>query len=87
MIQEAGYHVMATMGSWAATPGDTYWDDCGNHQGDPTLHDGAYFGTNIHPYETVFFKSNRGLAPELLKLMKVLHSKPNNAKRSYKLCK
>ncbi|KXJ86194.1 hypothetical protein Micbo1qcDRAFT_198505 [Microdochium bolleyi] len=86
MIMQAGYHVRALMSSWSATGGDSYWADCGDHPGDPMLHDKAYFGTNVHPYETLFFKSNRGLDPSLLKMMTTLHSKEDNRDRGYKVC-
>ncbi len=37
------------------------------------LFDGAYFGANVHPYETVFMKANRGVSEATLKLMTELH--------------
>ena len=86
MIQHAGYHVKATMSSWSAMPGDEYWDECAHHPGDQ-LANGAYFGTNIHPYETLFFKTNRGIDPPLLTAMTNLHSKPASYKRSYRSCR
>ncbi|KXJ92026.1 hypothetical protein Micbo1qcDRAFT_183379 [Microdochium bolleyi] len=85
MLLREGYHVKAMMSSWSAMPGDTYWDECGYHPGDPLMN-GAYFGTNVHPYETLFFKTNRGIDPALLKMMTTLHSKPPSTKRSYDLC-
>ncbi len=33
--------------------------------GDP-WYSGTYFGRDVHPYETVFFKTNHGIAPALL---------------------
>lgn len=86
MIQHVGYHVKAMMSTWSAAPGDDFWTDCYNHPGDPVA-PGAYSGTNLHPYETFFHKTNRGIDPALLRLMTSLHSKENTAKRSYQLCK
>ncbi|KAH7026463.1 uncharacterized protein B0I36DRAFT_376218 [Microdochium trichocladiopsis] len=86
MMEHAGYHVKALMSTWSATPGDMYWEECAYHPGDPSV-PGAYQGTNIHPYETFFHKSNRGIDPAMLTLMTTLHSKGYNAGRSYQLCK
>lgn len=33
---------------------------------DPTARDGLYAGSSPHPFETIFFKSNRGLSESLL---------------------
>lgn len=38
------------------------------HDGDPWFNDG-YFGSNIDPYESIFFKTNREVAPQLLELL------------------
>lgn len=37
----------------------------GDGSGDMT-YNGAYFGINIHPYEVMFFKCNRGVSPDVL---------------------
>ncbi|RYP26188.1 hypothetical protein DL767_008140 [Monosporascus sp. MG133] len=34
---------------------------------------GAYFGTNVHPYEAVFFKANRGIDPRTFDLLAAWH--------------
>jgi hypothetical protein len=36
--------------------------------GDP-LFNGNLFGTNVHPMETIFMKTSRGIAPEVLKAL------------------
>lgn len=68
LIRGAGYNVSAMM---AAFENPTYIDDC-KLPVDP-LYDRQYFGTNIHPYETIFTKANRDIDPLLIDLMTKIH--------------
>jgi hypothetical protein len=49
------------------------------------LYDGAYFGTNVHPYELVFYKANRGVSPATLDGMTKWHLKMN--RNSWDTCR
>lgn len=50
---------------------------------DPS-HNGAYDGVNVHPHETLFFKTNRGIDPRLLELQTEWINKANYS--SYDHC-
>ncbi|KAI1379563.1 hypothetical protein F4677DRAFT_409685 [Hypoxylon crocopeplum] len=82
VIRNAGYKVSAMM---SAFQGEQYLDKCREHPKD-LLFDGRYFGTNIHPYETIFFKANRGIDPVTLELLTQLHSSTDQG-RSWELCR
>ncbi|KAI2466222.1 hypothetical protein F4781DRAFT_358423 [Annulohypoxylon bovei var. microspora] len=81
LMRNAGYKVSALM---SAFQGDQYFDECEKHQKD-LLFDGKYFGTSLHPYETIFFKANRGIDPPTLDLLTHLHLS-NYHDRSWELC-
>ncbi|RYP50782.1 hypothetical protein DL768_003780 [Monosporascus sp. mg162] len=50
------------------------------------LFDGAYFGTNVHAYETVFFKANRGIDPHTLDLLAAWHQSGHMGNGSWEAC-
>ncbi|KAI0388024.1 hypothetical protein F5Y04DRAFT_16328 [Hypomontagnella monticulosa] len=81
VIRNAGYKVSAMM---SAFQGDNYFDECSKHPQDLLFH-GNYFGTNLHPYETMFFKANRGIDPTTLELLTRLHTSSHRG-RSWGLC-
>ncbi|KAI1102363.1 hypothetical protein F4804DRAFT_267572 [Jackrogersella minutella] len=81
VIRDAGYKISAMM---SAFQGEEYLDECDVHRKD-LLFDGSYFGTNIHPYETIFFKANRGIDPPTLNLLTDLHLS-SHQDRSWGLC-
>ncbi|KAF3281546.1 hypothetical protein TWF970_002103 [Orbilia oligospora] len=60
-IINAGYTVSAMMTSFASQ--ENYADEC--KHGDILL-EGAYFGDNLHPYETIFQKANRDFGKDVL---------------------
>ncbi|EQB47821.1 hypothetical protein CGLO_13006 [Colletotrichum gloeosporioides Cg-14] len=66
IITKAGYKADALLTSFHkdADP-DTY---CGSVMPDikDTLREGAYFGFSVHPFETIFVKTNRGISPSLV---------------------
>jgi hypothetical protein len=43
------------------------------HEGDPVYPKG-YLDMDIHPYEVIFFKSNRGITPEILQRYVAIHN-------------
>lgn len=59
LIKAAGYKVDAMMSAFHSSP--LYEEHCGSN-GDVLLKDG-YYGMNLHPYDTVFAKTNRGSDP------------------------
>ncbi|KZL85325.1 hypothetical protein CI238_10827 [Colletotrichum incanum] len=44
-----------------------YIEECDTSQNGDVLWNGKYFGTNVHPYETIFIKANRDIDPTLIK--------------------
>ncbi|KAK6509776.1 hypothetical protein TWF481_004506 [Arthrobotrys musiformis] len=60
-IMDAGYTVSAMMTSFASE--EHYAETC--KHGDILL-EKAYFGGNVHPYETIFQKANRGFGQNVL---------------------
>ncbi|KAI0007076.1 hypothetical protein F4779DRAFT_526671 [Xylariaceae sp. FL0662B] len=81
-IRNAGYEVSAMM---SAFQGEEYFGECDQHPAD-VLYNGQYFGTNVHPYETIFFKANRGVDPTTLDLLTRVHMSTHEG-RSWDLCK
>ena len=55
VMRSAGYDVEAIFTPYHAYK--NYHDTCVH---DDVNYEGAHFGNNIHPFETVFFKANRG---------------------------
>ncbi|OLN96078.1 hypothetical protein CCHL11_03302, partial [Colletotrichum chlorophyti] len=72
LIQNAGYQVDAMMTSLHSEDGVAEY--CKEHP-DSTdlLWDKYYFGSNIHPYETIFIKANRDVDPALIHSMTEWH--------------
>ncbi|CAG8960505.1 hypothetical protein HYFRA_00008225 [Hymenoscyphus fraxineus] len=59
LIKAAGYDVDVIMTAFHKN--DRYQEECfRNVDYKDTLYEGTYFGTTIHPYDTVFAKANRG---------------------------
>ena len=73
LIRSQGYEADALLTSFNAAEQNlvTYCREAGSPP--DVLFDGAYFGTNVHPYETVFMKANRGVSEATLRLMTELH--------------
>ncbi|KAI1505282.1 hypothetical protein F5X99DRAFT_368890 [Biscogniauxia marginata] len=81
-IRNAGYAISAMM---SAFQGMEYIEQCDKHPVD-LLFNGNYFGTNIHPYETMFIKANRNIDPVTLDLLTSLHLSKGEG-RSWELCR
>lgn len=79
LIQNAGYSVDVMMAAFhqdqdEKTDLDAYCNATG--MGD-VLHNDKYFGFNIHPYETIFFKTNRKIDPVAIEKLTEWHLKRN----------
>jgi hypothetical protein len=62
LIQAAGYKLDVMMSAYHAV--ENYEDICDKtRETADVLWDGQYFGMNVHPFETVFIKSNRDIDP------------------------
>lgn len=62
-IKEAGYAVEAMFAAFHSSP--DFQETC--NFDDPN-HENAYYGTSIHPFETMFVKANRNVAENVLEL-------------------
>lgn len=62
-LRSKGYEVDVML-SIFQTQRDYKYIDCENPQ--DFLFQGAYFGFNVHPFETLFVKSNRGIEDSML---------------------
>lgn len=56
LIKAAGYDVDALMTAFHMS--EHYQEECREYK--DALYENSYFGTNLHPYDTVFAKANRG---------------------------
>jgi hypothetical protein len=54
------------MGKWNGGSGSRYENECDSSDNGDVLWDGEYAGINVHPYETIFLKSNRDISPVVL---------------------
>lgn len=64
LIENAGYEVDVMMAAFRQADSLTaYCEGLTRDEQDDILYDNAYFGFNIHPYETIFFKTNRQIDP------------------------
>lgn len=73
LISSQGYRVDVLMTAYSAS--SNLEDYCKSGQFEDVLYGGKYYGSNIHPYETVFIKANRDIDPVLLNKMTEWHSK------------
>jgi hypothetical protein len=61
LIEAAGYKLDVMMSAYHGN--SRYEEECDRSENGDVLWDKAYFGTNVHPFETVFAKSNRDVDP------------------------
>jgi hypothetical protein len=66
VITGAGYKLDVMM---AAFHGYDYVEKCDPRKNGDVLWEGAYEGTNIHPYDTMFLKTNRNIDPTMVNKM------------------
>lgn len=67
VIKAAGYKLDVMMNAYHSS--EKYEEECDTSRNGDVLTDHAYFGTNVHPYETIFLKSNRDIDPTNLEKM------------------
>jgi hypothetical protein len=63
IITRAGYKLDVMM---AAFHGYDYVKKCNSSENGDVLWNGAYEGTTIHPYDTMFLKTNRDIDPTMV---------------------
>lgn len=71
LITSQGYGVDVLMTAYAGAA--NIEDYCKNGQFEDPLYPETYYGSNIHPYETIFMKANRDIDPVLLDKMTEWH--------------
>ncbi|KAF9875569.1 hypothetical protein CkaCkLH20_06950 [Colletotrichum karsti] len=59
-----GYQVDLMMSAFHKSK--NYIEECDSSTNGDVLWNGKYFGTNVHPYETIFIKANRDIDPTLI---------------------
>ncbi|KAK2052323.1 hypothetical protein LY76DRAFT_526908 [Colletotrichum caudatum] len=64
IILKQGYKVDLMMTAFHKS--NNYIEECDTSQNGDVLWNGRYFGTNVHPYETIFIKANRDIDPTLI---------------------
>ena len=83
-VREPGYEVDLMM--MAFHKSGNYIDECANSEGNgDLLWQGKYFGTNVHPYETIFIKANRDIDPTLIEHLTEWHETAGTS--SWDVCK
>lgn len=61
LIRAAGYKLDVMMSAYHGI--ENYEEQCDSSENGDVLRDKKYFGTNVHPFETVFVKTNREVDP------------------------
>ncbi|KAK6340058.1 hypothetical protein TWF730_001831 [Orbilia blumenaviensis] len=77
---DAGYNITALMSSFQSSP--DYAHTCTHGE---VLGNDWYFGTNLHPYETIFQKANRNIFPRQLELLTAWHDQSGYS--SWEVCR
>lgn len=76
LILSQGFDIDVVMTAPHSAPSfDAFCDASGRP--DDFWYEGGYFGANIHPYETVFMKANRGIDQVLLDRLTEWHLRGN----------
>lgn len=81
-VRSKGYEVDVML-SVFQTEKDYKFVECNNP--DDFLFEGSYYGFNVHPFETLFVKSHRGIADEMLE--KLSQWTDMSGYSSYDVCK
>lgn len=84
VILDAGYTAMPMMAMFHADE-EHFVDHCDSTKNGDVLFDKMYAGTNVHPYETIFIKANRGVDPITTERLTTWHNQRNYS--SYDFCK
>lgn len=81
VVVDAGYKVDVMMSRFH---GDAnYIEHCDSTQNGDVLWNGGYSGTNVHPYETIFLKTNRDIDPVLMERLSEWTSGANFSSYDY----
>lgn len=64
IVTDAGYKVDVMMSAFHGV--DNYAAKCDSERLGDVLWNGHYQGTNVHPFETIFLKTNRDIDPILM---------------------
>ena len=84
LIRSQGYEVDVMLTSFhGANSSATYCEE--NNNPEDVLYDGKYFGSTVHPYETVFMKANRGIGDATMTMLTKWHL--NRGVNSWESCK
>ncbi|KAK2000039.1 hypothetical protein LX36DRAFT_631320 [Colletotrichum falcatum] len=78
-----GYKVDLMMAAFQKSK--NYIEECDTSQNGDVLWNGKYFGTNVHPYETIFIKANRDIDPTLVEHLTTWQQA--SGFNSYSVCK
>lgn len=81
LIKSKGYHLDVMLEVFQSLP-DYKFEDC--TVGGEFLFNNAYYGFNVHPYETIFIKSHRGIDPAMIENLSDWHDKSGYS--SYDVC-
>ncbi|EKD13546.1 hypothetical protein MBM_08264 [Drepanopeziza brunnea f. sp. 'multigermtubi' MB_m1] len=63
LVKSKGYHIDVMLANFQSEPDYAYENCTVNGE---FLYDGAYYGFSVHPFETIFIKTNRGISPKLI---------------------
>lgn len=83
LIRSSGYQVDALMATFHKS--SDHEKDCAKYSIDDMYWDEYYYGTNMHPYETIFMKVNRNVDPITLARLTKWHQ-PGTKNGSWGVC-
>ncbi|KAH8901746.1 hypothetical protein GQ53DRAFT_674961 [Thozetella sp. PMI_491] len=72
LIRSQGYEIDVMMTAFQAEPDIETYCEVHNGTGD-VMYNGSYFGANLHPYEAIFAKTNRGIDEVLMRVLTQWH--------------
>lgn len=72
VITDAGYKIDVMMGLYHKE--EHYAETCDSSQNSDPLYEGGYGGTTIHPYDTMFIKTKRGIDPVMIEKLTEWHN-------------
>jgi hypothetical protein len=69
LVKAAGYKVAAMMSAYHGSTPEAYEAQCESNGDVLVGGGGGYYGTDLHPFDTLFAKTNRNIAPATLARM------------------
>jgi hypothetical protein len=85
MIRASGYEVSAMMSAYHSQSREKYESICEKNGDVYWPAEGGYWGMDIHPFDTLFAKTNRGIAPNVLQSL--TEWMDGNGYSSYDFCR